>query len=258
MSNGRVKYNNNIIRYKNSGDDNDVKDCRIDMYYTNLLGVLYMTDDFVSARKLSINSGLETVKNDSETIIYDLVYENENNDKRFEVLKQLYTFTGSIVTMLYDKKNHSILITRLIDTLKPELVKNKHLEFKFTPLGKVDPTASLLSSISLSTSNSTAIITLDSNQNINEIRNKIGVVDIKVFSPIADKVSYKMDIEIATDHKVRTDMGVLTCFTIPQDVLDLDNSDFNLIHLFNYEDTIEGLIPSSDISDADIYYIPIS
>jgi len=251
---GRVKYNDRIIRYRYENAQNDEKDCRVDMFYSSVTSILSFTDEFLKARTITIDESLQQISDTSNTTIYDKVYENDNdNKKRFKTLKQVRTFNGNIVTLLIDNEKNTLLLTRMLDTVNPDLVKNKHLEFKFTPIGMVDPTANYLSSITLNTDRPLATIAPQIG-----IKDKIGVVNLKVYAPYADKVSYKMDMNINDTHKVRTDMGILTCFSIPTDALYMDKSDFNVLHMFDYEGTLEGLIPSSNVDKIDTIYIPIS
>jgi len=256
---GRRKYNNTLIQYKNSNDDNNAKDCRIDMFYSSEVGLLSMTDDFVSNRKIDIDSSVESVSDTTNTIIYDAAYENNNNgDKRFVALKKVLLYSGAIVTLLLDKQENTLLLTKVIDSLNPDLVKNKHLEFSFMPLGKVNPNANGLTSVSLSNKSEMSKIVLDSNQTINEIQSKIKLVNLKLFKPLTSRIALFTDVNLNSTYKARIEFGLLVCLSIPQSILDLDNCDFNLMHIFDYEEMQEGLIPSTNIDKVDTYYIPIS
>jgi len=256
---GRKKYNNTIIQYKNSGDDNNAKDCRIDMYYSSEVGLLSMTDDFVSNRGIDIDSSVESTSDSTNTIIYDAAYENNNNgDKRFIALKKVLLYSGAIVTLLLDKQENTLLLTKVIDTLNPDLVKNKHLEFSFIPLGKVNPNANSLTSVSLSNKNEMSKIVLDSSQSTSDIQSKIKLVNLKLFKPITSRIALFTDVDLNSTYRARIEFGLLVCLSIPQSVLKLDNCDFNLMHIFDYEEMQEGLIPSTNIDKVDTYYIPIS
>ena len=238
------------IYYKRSSDDNSSSDPTIELVYNNTVPFLYIYDTMESIRDIGNNDLLKSYT--PTTTIYDPKYENDNNnDKRFEVLASYKYYNGDSTVWLYDKLTKNIFGAKFLDTLDPKVHQKKKFTFIIYPVASIKYSTKQISNLFLTSDEDLAEVTFNKND-LN-----VTTSSLVIKGDLSLRTAMNVRVNINSDYRPASDISVDNFIKISTSDIDLSKTEFYLNTLFQYDHLQDALTTTKLSSDMSYIYLPL-
>jgi len=248
MKKNTLKYG--TFYYKRSSDSNSSSDPKVNLVYNLGIPFLYASSGFSTIRNIE-NNKLATYQ--SDTIIYDPVYEeNNNNKKRFNILASYKFCTGDSIVWLYDNETANIFAVKFMDTLDPKVHQNKTFTFEIAPVA--DPGFDKIQVSNYVTNSSKKLAKVYFNKSKPTVTATSFIVKGDIGVNTADNIRIELStgtVLNSSELTINNFMGIST-----QD-LDLSKTDFYVQTIFQINHMQDSLTSTNLCSDMNTIYLPI-